>query len=179
MGPPVEAIPMAMAVSVRRPGDGQGGNRFVAIRFAGPGWIADPGARMHAVREEVRRLRSEPALDAVDALAPALSRLPAAFLTALTSRLTTGNDLQASNVPGIREAAYIAGARIDRAYGFGPLPGCATMITLLTHTDPCCIAANVDPAAVTDVPLFRQSLAEGFAEVLSLAQGAPAPVVWA
>jgi hypothetical protein len=42
------------------------------------------------------------------------------------------------------------------------------MITLITHGDTCCVAANVDAAAVTDLELFRSCLERGFAEVLSL-----------
>lgn len=50
------------------------------------------------------------------------------------------NDLEASNVPGLRETVFVAGARVERLYPFAPLPGCATMITLLTHGETCCIA---------------------------------------
>ncbi len=174
---PVDAIPMAMPVSVRRNDDAQGGNRFVGIRFAGPVAVADPKARMIAIHDRVRQILDEPAVDAVSVLAPALSWVPATFLPALTGSLTKNNDLQATNVPGLREPRYLAGARIDRAYGFGPLPGCASMISLITHLDQCCIAVNVDPAAVTDVPLFGRCLVEGFEEVLSLAPGAEAPVL--
>ena len=174
---PVDAIPMAMPVSVRRDDDAQGGNRFVGVRFAGPVAIAEPKARMAAIHQQVRRILAEPAADAVGVLAPALSWVPATFLPALTGSLTKNNDLQATNVPGLREPRYLAGARIDRAYGFGPLPGCASMISMLTHLDQCCIAANLDPAAITDVPLFGQCLVGGFEEVLSLAPGAEAPVL--
>ena len=48
----------------------------------------------------------------------------------------------------------------------------ATMITLVTHRDTCCIAANVDRAAVTDPELFGKCLEDGFAEVLALHEGA-------
>ena len=72
------------------------------------------------------------------------------------------------DVPGLREDRFFAGAKILRSYGLGPLPGCATMITLITHGGTCCIAANVDAAAVTDLELFRSCLERGFAEVLSL-----------
>ena len=68
------------------------------------------------------------------------------------------------------------GAKIERFYGFGPLPGCAAMITLITHGDTCCIAANVDPASITEPERFRRCLEEGFAEVLALHPGAKPPV---
>ncbi len=168
-GQPVEAIPVGMPISVRRPDDPEGGNRFVGVRFAGPVALEDPRERIRAVRHEVQRLLGEPAVDAMGVLAPALSRLPGAILPAVAGSFTARNDLQATNVPGIREPRYLAGALIERTYGFGPLPGCAAMVSLLTHADRCCIGANVDPAAVTDVPLFRECLVQGFDEVLALA----------
>ena len=111
----------------------------------------------------------------MSAVAPALTRLPPAVVSALSGQLTQSNDLQASNVPGYREDRFVAGARIERVYGFGPLPGCATMITLVTHGDRCCIAANVDRAAVTDPELFARCLVDGFSEVLALHPDAAPP----
>ena len=64
---------------------------------------------------------------------------------------------------------YIAGARIERMYPFGPLPGCAVMAALVSHVDTCCIGVNCDAAAITDVDLFLDCLGEGLAEVLALA----------
>ena len=116
----------------------------------------------------MREARGEPALDAIGMVAPALSRLPGPLISQLAGGLTKANDLQASNVRGIREDVYIAGAKIERAYPFGPLPGCATMITLASHGAMCCVGANVDPAAVTEPERFDRNLREGFDEVLAL-----------
>jgi diacylglycerol O-acyltransferase / wax synthase len=176
LGQPIDEMPMAIPISVRREGDAAGGNRIAGARFAGPVGIADPRKRMHAIGTLVRSIRSEPALDGMSILAPALARLPAALLSAVAGGMTKSNDLQASNVPGLRDELYLAGARIERVYGFGPLPGCAAMITLNTHRDTCCIAANIDPAAVTEPELFADCLARGFAEVLALHPGSAAPV---
>ncbi len=176
LGQPIEKIPLAIPISVRTDDDDAGGNRFVGARFAAPVGIADPVERMAALREMVRSVRGEAALDGMSLLAPALARLPSPLLTALAGSLTATNDLQASNVPGIREDVYLAGAKIERSYGFGPLPGCAAMVTLVSHGGTCCIAANVDPAAVTDLDLFADCLARGFSEVLSLHPGSRPPV---
>jgi diacylglycerol O-acyltransferase / wax synthase len=116
------------------------------------------------------------ALDGLGLLAPALARLPGSLISQLAGGLTKANDLQASNVPGIRDEVYLAGARIERMYGFGPLPGCAAMITLMTHGSTCCVGVNVDPAAVTDPERFGRCLETGFAEVLALHDDAAAPV---
>jgi WS/DGAT/MGAT family acyltransferase len=169
MGSPIERMPIAIPVSVRREGDRAGGNRFAGARLAGPVGIADPARRIQAIKNLVADARAEPALDALGLLAPGLARMPAALISQLAGALTKSNDLQASNVPGLRENAYLAGAKIERTYGFGPLPGCATMVTLVSHGEICCIAVNLDPFAVTEPERFARCLTEGFAEVLDLA----------
>jgi hypothetical protein len=79
-------------------------------------------------------------------------------------------------VPGFQEELYMAGAKIERVYGLGPLPGCATMITLITHGTAACVGVNLDPAAVTESELFAECMLGGFAEVLALRPGSAAPV---
>lgn len=169
LGTPVDRIPIAIPISVRRPGDPDGGNQFAGARLAGPVGIADPSERMREIGAMVLRAREEPAVAALGHAAPALSRLPGALISPVAGNLTKANDLQASNIPGIREDRYIAGAKILKAYPFGPLPGCATMITLVSHLDGCCIGINLDPAAVTDPERFVRCLREGFDEVLAVA----------
>lgn len=175
LGRPVDAIPFAIPISVRKPDDPPGGNRFAGARMSGPVGEVDPVKRMHAVGKQVRAIRAEPALDALSSFSPALARLPGPVIAQIAGGLTKGNDLQASNVPGPREALYIAGAKIERTYGFAPLPGCAAMIVLLSVGELCCIAVNTDPAAITDLPRFGRCLVEGFQEVMGPEADAP---VW-
>jgi WS/DGAT/MGAT family acyltransferase len=63
LGHPIEKMPMAIPISVRRKDDTEGGNRFAGARFAGPVGLADPRARIQAVGELVRSARAEPAID--------------------------------------------------------------------------------------------------------------------
>ena len=169
LGQPIERMPIAVPISVRAAGDAAGGNRIVGAWLGAPAGIVDPAERMRAIGALMISARGEPALDAGGMVAPALSRLPGPLISQLAGGLTKANDLQASNVPGIREDVYLAGAKIERAYPFGPLPGCATMVTLTSHGSMCCIGANVDPAAVTEPERFDRNLREGFDEVLALA----------
>lgn len=175
-GMEIESIPMAIPISIRKEGDPEGGNQFTGARFAGPVAIPDPAERIREIGEIVRNVRAEPAMDAMGLIAPIISRLPAAALGALSGQLTASNDLQASNVPGFREDFYVAGAKLERVYGFGPLPGCATMISLVSHGPLCCVGVNVDRAAVTDPEFFAQCLIDGFGEVLALAEDSEPPV---
>jgi WS/DGAT C-terminal domain len=78
-------------------------------------------------------------------LARSLAETPP-VIGAVSGRLTSTNDVQVSNVPGVPYAVHIAGARITHMYPFGPLPGCAAMITLISHNKGCCIGINTDTA---------------------------------
>lgn len=175
--PAEAALRVSVPVSIRRSGDGHGGNRFAPARISGPMGIVDPAERIAAVSAQMRAARAEPALESTDVVAPLLARLPGPLLTMVGGRTTTGNDLQASNVPGLPFDAYLCGARIERVYPFAPLPGCAAMITLVTHGDVCCIGANLDAAAITDRALFTDCLVRGFSEVLALNPGSADPVL--
>jgi WS/DGAT/MGAT family acyltransferase len=179
-GEPVAAeatMPVSVPVSVRRDGDGGGGNHIAPARLAGPVGMTDPRARMARVGELMRAARSEPALESAAFVAPALARLPAALLVQIAGSTTAGNDLQASNVPGIREEVYVAGAKIEGIYPFAPLPGCAAMISMYTYNGTCFLGANVDALAIEDPALFGRCLASGFAEVLHGVEQAAAPTV--
>jgi diacylglycerol O-acyltransferase len=165
---PVDTMPVAMPISLRTAADAAGGNRFAAARFAAPVAERDPRERMRQVREFVITARAEPALDAATLLSPALSHLPGPLVAPILASLTSTNDAQISNVPGIPYPVYMAGARITRMYPFGPLPGCAAMITLISHDGTCCIGVNMDAAAITDPVLFQRSLRQGIDEILAL-----------
>jgi WS/DGAT/MGAT family acyltransferase len=172
-GVPIETMPIAMPISLRTAADPAGGNRFAGARFAAPVAERDPAERMRQVREFVVTARAEPAVNAAALLSPALSHLPGPVVARILARLTSGNDAQVSNVPGIPYPVYMAGAKITRMYPFGPLPGCAAMVTLISHDGTCCIGINTDAAAVTDPALLRRSLHESIDEILALRPPAP------
>lgn len=168
MGCEVEAIPVAIPISVRRPEDPEGGNRIAVGRMAGPTGIDDPFERVLTIREQVRAARTEPAVDIFNTLGPVLAWLPSQVLGQF-SGATSQNDLQASNVPGIPWDSYVAGAKVERMFPFGPLPGCAVMATMITHNGIACLGLNVDAASVTEPEIFAESMVKGFDEVLALA----------
>lgn len=168
MNCPVEAIPVAIPISVRRPEDPAGGNRIAVGRLAGPVGIADPFERVLTIREQVRQARHEPAVDIFNTLGSVMAWLPGSVLMRF-SGATSQNDLQASNVPGIPWDTYVAGAKVERMFPFGPLPGCAMMATMITHNGVACLGINSDGAAVTDQELWAECLVAGFNEVLALA----------
>ena len=164
-----DELPIGFPVSLRGDDDPLGGNRFSGARIAAPVATVDPGERIRLIREQVLEARDEPALDFVARLSPFLARIPAGIVTRMTERVTRSIDLQASNFPGLARPAYLAGARVTRMYPFGPAPGSAAMVTMLSHDGTCCVGITADAAAIGDVDRFAACIRAGFDEVLALA----------
>jgi diacylglycerol O-acyltransferase / wax synthase len=164
-----DELPIGFPVSLRRDDDPLGGNRFSGARIAAPVGTVDPSERIQLIREQVLEARDEPALDFVVRLSPVLARLPPAIVTRMTERVTRSIDLQASNFPGLTRPAYLAGARVTRMYPFGPAPGSAAMVTMLSHNGMCCIGITADAAAIQDVDRFTECVRAGLDEVVALA----------
>jgi len=172
MGVPVpDAIPIAIPISTRKPNDPPGGNKISSARISAPLARSDPKARIEEVRALILSAKGEPANDVVGVFSPALARLPGQVIAQVAGPMTKGNDLQASNVPGIGEEMFLAGAKVERFYPYAPRPGCAAMITFLSHGPIGCIGVNFDPMSFTDPDLFLRSLVGGFDEVLALQPG--------
>ena len=122
--------------------------------------------------ELAREWRSEPALPLSDAIAGVLGRLPVAASTSIFGAMLKGIDFVATNVPGLRAPAYLAGAEVLREYAFAPPSGAAFSVALLSHGDQCCIGINADVAAVPDPELLTACLREGFEEVVAVGEAA-------
>jgi HAD superfamily hydrolase (TIGR01490 family) len=170
-GAPLDRLTVGFPISLRTQDDPQGGNRFTGARFAAPMAERDPAARIAAVRQFVLNARaaSAAAADTVPAaLAPALGWLPAPVISIISGQLTSTNDVQVSSIPGVPYPVYIAGSRITHMYPFGPLPGCAAMITLISHDGGCCIGINTDASAIADPGRLADDLRAGLDEVVAL-----------
>jgi WS/DGAT/MGAT family acyltransferase len=166
-GIPVAALPMAVPVNLRSDDDPAGGNRFAGVNLAAPVSVVDPAERILKVRAQMTGKREERAIDVVSAMAPVISLLPDSVLETVAGSIVT-SDVQASNVPGYPGDTFIAGAKILRHYGIGPLPGVAMMAVLMSRAGYCTITTRYDRAAITDPRLWASCLAAGFDEVLAL-----------
>ncbi len=167
-GIPLQRLPMAVPVSLRKADDPLGGNKFAGALLPAPVDIADPAERIAAVRGLVLAARVEPALETQTVFARAMNLLPAE-VGAFATRVGVAADVSASNVPGLVHETYLAGAKVERTYPFGPLPGVALMATMVTHCGTCCIGLNMDGSVITDPDVLVACLNDGLAEVLALA----------
>jgi diacylglycerol O-acyltransferase / wax synthase len=167
LGLPVDAIPLALPVSLRGADDPASGNRFTGVTIAAPVGEPDPAERMRLVREQVIARRGEPALDVIGRLAPALALLPDEALREVVDRVTPP-DVQASNVPGYAKETFLAGARVDRQYALGPLPRVAMMAILVSRAGTCTVAFRYDTASFTAADQLEKCLQAGFDEIVEV-----------
>ena len=173
LGVPVGELPLALPVSLRTADDRAAGNRITGVTIAAPVGEPDPVERIRLVREQVIARRAEPALDVLARIAPVLSLLPDAALETVTERLTPP-DIQASNVPGYGQETFLAGARVDRQYGMGPLPRVAMMAVLISRAGTCTVTFRYDTASFVVPDVLEKSLQLGFDEVIELGRPRPA-----
>ncbi len=166
-GTTVGDLPVSIRVSLDRGDDPTSGNRFAGAIIAGPAGIVDPTERIAAVRGEALSLHTESALDALRAAAPLTSRLPSGLVAALHGVGAVADASVAVN-SGPARTAYMAGARVEAMYAFGPLPGVALSASLLSYADTACIGVNADGCAVSDLSVLQRCLQEGLDEVCAV-----------
>ncbi len=169
-GSPVDSLRMTMPINIRNDETSDlAGNQFAPARFTVPLTIDDPVERMRVIRELVAFQRAEPALALTEPLAGLLYRLPTTVSTGIFGSLLRGVDFVTSNVPGVPIPVFLAGARLQAQFAFGPMSGAASNLTLLSYLDEVQIAVNTDPAAVPDPDVFLACLQDSVAEICKLA----------
>jgi hypothetical protein len=161
----VTELPVGVRVSLDRADDL--GNRFTGALISGPLAIEDPVDRVAAVRGEVLSLHTERALEVLDAVAPAMNRMPT-FVGASALRAAVAPDAMVLTLPGPPRKRFMAGAEVQGMYVLGPLPGSALTVVLTTCGDTACIGVNVDASAVADLAELEVCLAEGVEEMVAV-----------
>ncbi len=157
MGVPVDTLPLAVPVNLRSDADPAGGNRFAGVNLAAPIGLSDPAVRIKNIRSQMTSKRDERALDMVGAIAPVVSLLPDTVLESMAGCIVN-SDVQASNVPVYAGDTFIAGAKVLRQYGLGPLPGVAMMVVLISRSGYCTVTLRYDKASITDPKLLADCL---------------------
>lgn len=168
---PVENLRVTMPIPLQRgePPDADG--RITLERFVVPVAGSDTGTRVKTTGWQCRAARYEEALPLSDAVAGILNLLPSGLVGSMFKHV----DFLATNVPGVPEPIYLAGAPVSGYYIFGPTTGTAVNVTLVSYQGTCCVGCTVDTAAVPDPDELVASLRGGFDEVLGLG-GAHHPV---
>ena len=163
-GSRIEELRVTMPISTRTEADGPGGNHVTLVRFTVPLGDHDPVSRMLAIDQSTTTWRHEPAIGWSEAIAGALNLLPTSIAVGMLKHV----DVLASNVPGFGVPVFLAGARLDEFYAFGPTMGAAVNITLMSYCGRCYIGITTDTGAIEDSDHFTRCIRAGFAELLEL-----------
>jgi WS/DGAT/MGAT family acyltransferase len=169
-GAPVDELRMTMPINLREGDKGRkAGNQFAPARFLVPVGIEDPRERLAEIQARVLEQRGERALPFVDDIMGVVNALPRQASLAILGGMLKAIDFVTSNVPGPRFPVYLAGAKIERMFPFGPPAGAAVNVTLYSYDGVCQVGVNCDRAAVPDAELLTECLERGFDEVLHAA----------
>ncbi|MEO1065149.1 MAG: wax ester/triacylglycerol synthase domain-containing protein [Actinomycetota bacterium] len=165
-GVPVERFHATFVVSTRTAGE-EGGNAFSPVPVELPAGEMSVRDRMAAIHEATGRRRGEVHGEGpIGAVAGVMNLLPGELSAAAVKQQASHIDFATSNLPGMLGETYVAGARTEHCYGFGPVAGTAFNITAVSTSESFDIGVNIDPAAVTKPELLRSSLAEAYEELL-------------
>jgi WS/DGAT/MGAT family acyltransferase len=168
-GKPVEELRMNMPINIRdETGRDRAGNQFIPARFKVPMAISNPKDRIHAIQRLVRSTREEAALPLMDEVSGAINRLGVLAATRFVGSMMKTVDFVTSNVPGPPSAVYMAGARIENMFPFGPLAGSAVNVTLFSYDGQLQLGINADRVTVPDPELLRSCIEQGIAEVAAV-----------
>ncbi|MFC9977849.1 wax ester/triacylglycerol synthase domain-containing protein [Spirillospora sp. NPDC127200] len=149
-----EALSVAIPVNQRDRGQNGPGSHVSALHLQAPLGRAEPAERLRAMHDLLGRARRDHA-NLTPVLAGIGSWIYGPLLTACAPAAARRIDAWVTIAPGgRRRPEYLAGARLLRVFALGPAGASACNATLVLHQDTCTLALNLDPAAITDVPLL-------------------------
>jgi diacylglycerol O-acyltransferase len=173
LGSPVDALTMVMPVSMRTEDDKPLGNRIVPVRI-NVRLDLPPTERIADIRQQSTAGRTEPGLAVIAPFGTVATRLPPSLVAALYRHgMMRGIDFYTSNVPGPPEHLYLAGARVDHFYPFGPMSNCPVNATVISYAGQLDVAIGTDAGAVVDPVALRTFVGQGLDAVSALGASAP------
>lgn len=173
VGSDLARLRVTMPVSFRSSANASAGNQWAPVRFVVPADVDDPVDRMLAMRTLVTSARRERALSFSHTLAGLVQVLPSALSAGVVGGMMHGIDVTLTNVPGLAEPHYLAGAAVQRIHAFAPTAGAALNVALVSHLGVGCIGTLSDAAAVGDPALLGTCIERALADVVAAAEGAP------
>jgi diacylglycerol O-acyltransferase / wax synthase len=165
-------------VSSRPPDDHSPNNQVTAIIAELPVGIADPVARLHAVSEQMARLKQSHQPLAGEAVQTAAELAPPALLSASLRALASMArampqrriNTVTTNVPGPRRPLYALGRLMLEYLPFVPLSqGVRIGVAILSYDGHVAFGVTGDYDAVPDTETMATHIEDGIAELLGLA----------
>lgn len=136
------------------------GNQFVPARISLDLDLPSTDLPTDSISAQLSALQQEPALHHINTVSSALQRLGRPISCWIVGGMMKGVDVLASNVPGPPFPLYLAGAKVEQFFGFGPPAGAALNVTLFSYDGSIWLGITSDSAAVTDRGRFLACLDE-------------------
>lgn len=158
-----------------RPREEQGlgaatGNRATGVMVRLPLAAGEPVERFQEVHRRVVERKSEPIVEYLPNLSELLALLPRPLFRYLSRAGSQNVNLIVTNVPGIMQPRFAAGARITAGFPFAPLaPRCPVSIALYGYDGRLFVGIDADRSAMPDLEAFEEMLRASFAEVVAAA----------
>ncbi len=139
-------------ISLRAPHEKHSlGNRIGMCNITLPIGEPHPLVRLELIRNRTGRAKSDRRGRAYPMVIGALALMPTAMFRVFAQTATSRLNLICTNIPGPREARYIAGAKVDAIFPYAPVvQGTPLAIGLVSYGDSYGIGINTDPAAIPD-----------------------------
>jgi hypothetical protein len=148
------------------------GNRATGVMVQLPLGVRDPLARFREIHARMLERKASPSLELLPSFAEALALVPRPLFRTLSLVGTQVVNLIVTNVPGIMQPRYLAGARITAGYPFAPLaPQCPVSIALYGYDGRLWIGIDADGTAMPDAAAFETALRRSFGELIAAALG--------
>lgn len=166
-GVPLEHLHITFVVSTRHDGT-SGRNAFTPVPVDLPAGPMTPAERVASVRDRLRERRGGVHGDgAIASLSTVANLLPVPLVTSVVRAQAAHIDFATSNLPGFLGDSWVAGARTEHTYVFGPVAGTPFNLTAYSTAGRLDLGLQVDPAAVTDPGLLRRCLKAAYRDLLA------------
>ncbi len=165
-GHPLQTLKCMVPMNLRGPADSLSmGNRVGMFNVLLPVGEARPAARLREIRRQTGAAKEDRRGAAAPFLVEALTTLPGVAFRWLARRAIGQVNVTCTNVPGVRQRRYMAGAPVEAIYPYASVvEGTPFVMALLSYADTLHVGIDSDPEAIPDphriTELFETSLAQ-------------------
>ena len=169
LGASLERLHISFVVSTRGTATGPQ-NAFTPVPVDVPTGPMSPTERFAVVRDLLHQRRGEVhGGGPIANVAMVANLLPTSVVTSIARSQAAHIDFATSNLPGFLGDSYVAGARVEHTYVFGPVAGTAFNLTAYSTAGSLDLGIQLDPTAVAEPERLRSCMEAAYADLLAVA----------
>ena len=169
IGVPLDRIHASFVMSTRG-SDTASSNAFTPVPIEIDVAPMSARERMASLHEVMRSHREQVhGGGAMADVAAVANLLPISIVTDIARTQAGHLDFATSNLPGYVGESWVAGAKTEHTYIFGPVAGTAFNLTAYSTAGSFDLGIHFDPAAVADGELLRRCMEEAYAALVAAA----------